>query len=308
MRQQAVTLDPMIEAHTLLREITARARDIVTAAPGAAAAGSPRHIERTDLLAADAPIGPNRARLHDELNVEAQMMAGHVTLIAGGVADCLEIAAGRSNEINTPVLSTIVRSVAETAGQVLWLLEEGAGAEERVRRLLAWRIKDIGAEEKWFRSFDQSNPEAAAALAAIEAEEQQTLATVAAAGWQANGHVVDPKGFRPPTLVEVDSTKPEKVPGLGDFATRVTVSPTAYPVLSSAAHGGRSGVIRGMSPGGTDSSGRTVVNMAGDGLPPNLAIKVTTHALNEVSNALAAWNGYHSMPVYKAVAELDQYL
>jgi hypothetical protein len=109
-------------------------------------------------------------------------------------------------------------------------------------------------------------------------------------------------------LVKLDGPRPEKVPSLGDFATRVTASPTAYPVLSSAAHGGRAGIIRGMSPGGTDSSGRTVVNMAGDGLPANLAIKVTTHAINEVSHALASWNGYHSMPVYEAVVELDQYL
>jgi len=74
---------------------------------------SARESEASSLLGA--PGGATRARLLDQMNVDAQLMVGHLTLVIEGVADLVEVGSGRGNAINAPGIALVVRSALEVA-------------------------------------------------------------------------------------------------------------------------------------------------------------------------------------------------
>lgn len=113
-------------------------------------------METTELRSTPGGGGVARAELLDKLNVEMQVMVGHLTLVVGGVSDALDIAAQRDNQVNGPGLAYIVRPSLELAGQVAWLLTDQIAAEQRARRLLVWRLADLRAQRLLLRDFRAS--------------------------------------------------------------------------------------------------------------------------------------------------------
>ena len=133
-----------------------------------------------------------------------QVMVGHLNLIACGVADALQIASQRDNEVNGPALAYTVRPALELAGQIAWLLSDRLDAEDRVRRYVVWRLADLRAQRLLLRTFRSSADQEGAALAELDQSEDEILARVAAAKWKARPTKYNGEDLEPATLLAGD--------------------------------------------------------------------------------------------------------
>ena len=117
----------------------------------------------------------------DELSAEGHLLTSNLLLVADGVADCFELASQRDDVVNWPVLTIIVRPVLEIAGQIAWLLDDTIERAERARRFLQWRFADLRARRLLLREFRP--PDDPAALAEVDAHEQELRDDCASAKW-----------------------------------------------------------------------------------------------------------------------------
>lgn len=211
----------VMAAHDDIRQLVALARSVVDGIPERAAAGSPRLAETRSVRASTDGGGVARAQLLGLLNVDMQVMVGHLALIAGGVADDLEIAAQRDNAVNGPALAFVVRPALEVAGQIAWLLSDQIHAARRARRYIIWRFADLRAQRLLLRDFRGSSDETEAAARELDESETEILTLVAAAKWTARPTTHNGGDLQAATLLGVDN-KPERMPSLAALVREVS--------------------------------------------------------------------------------------
>ena len=199
------------------RLLQPRGLSLVDQIPADPRPGSPREKEAIAERTAEGEQGLARIALLDALNVDAQVGAANLTLIVRGVADCLEVAAGRENEVNVPILSIIARTALEIAGQLAWLLDDSIDGTERARRFLTWSFADLRTQRLLLDDFGPSNEEGASAAAELDEIEQELCATATSAGWVSKATVVRGKDLEGAALLDADG-KNERVPKNGELA------------------------------------------------------------------------------------------
>lgn len=170
-----------------------------------------------------------------------QVMVGHLTLVIGGVADALDIASQRHNEVNGPALAHVVRPALELAGQIAWLLSDQIGAEERARRYVVWRLADLRAQRLLLQDFRASQDLVAAARIELDESEENLLTMVEAAKWMAQRTKDSGENLQAATLLGADA-RPERLPALGELVREVSSTPATYALLSVTSHSQRFGV------------------------------------------------------------------
>ena len=278
----------MLDPHDALRSIGSRAADLVSAIPADPNRRSPSWLERKELR--EAPrLGRIRAELVDLLETDTRLMTAYSILLLSGVADCVEIAATRNNELNIPTLSAAVRPLVETCGQIAWLLDGTIDAEERVRRYLIWRFSDLRAQRLIVSAAVRDLSEAADAMAELDATEAELLELVDRAGWRAAATVTRAGGdVIAAALLDSDERR-LPMPKPGALAMLVTSEPLAYALLSAPTHGARWGVVHSARLEATEGSdvGRPL-KMTGMGMDPNLAIVLAVGAINQTGTYLGA--------------------
>jgi hypothetical protein len=141
---------------------------------------------------------------------------GHLILIGRGVADCLEVAAGRDNEVNVPILSMIARAALETGGQLGWLLDDSIDGTTRARRFPTWRFADLRTQRLQVTDFRPQRDEGAAVAAELDEVEHELHAAATAAGWVSKPTVVRGEHLEAAALLD-SGGKNERVPQSGEL-------------------------------------------------------------------------------------------
>jgi hypothetical protein len=289
-RGSRAMIDPMKSGHEELNDLRDLASRLIAGIPRSPRPGSPFAMEISSVRRADGGGGKRRAQLLERLRTEMAVATGHLTLIFGGVADCLEVAAGRNNEVNLPALSFAVRPVLELAGQIDWLLDAGISAEERVQRYLAWCLADLRDRRRMVWEY-QNEDGIADIEAMIDMDEVALLDEIALAGWTATPTVRTQKGFTPATLLD-EQGRPIAMPKYGALAHRVSGSETPYTMLSLSGHSQRYTMIASVVADGPPSKdGRQQTKIGGFGIDVNLAIGFAVAALALRVRRLLEWNG-----------------
>ncbi len=280
----------MKQGHEELNELRDSAGKAIAGMPAAPVSRSPLDQELSDLRRTSGGGGKQRALLLEQLRTEMEIAVGYLTLIAGGVADCLEVASGRDNQVNGPALSFAVRPVLELAGQIDWLLDDDIDGSARTRRYIVWRFADLRARR--MVAWDYADDDEVAALTAdLDEEERILLEEVALAGWSAEPTVTSSKGITAAALLD-ESGKRERMPGYGELVHRVTPSQSVYSILSISAHTQRYGMIATIEADGPPTrNGKQKTRFAGFGIDTNLAIGLTVVALDRAVRLLLGWNG-----------------
>lgn len=293
----------MTAAHIEIRGLCALVTRAVSEVPAALVKGSPRQTEMASLRSTAGGGGYARAKLLEELSGECHLLASSLLLIADGVADCLEVAAGRDNVVNWPVLTITTRPVLEIAGQIAWLLDDKIDGGERARRYLVWRLADLRDRRLLLRDFRATNdPEA---LAEIEMHEKELLDAIAAAKWQAAPTILHPNGDLQAAALLDAGGKREKMPSLTEMVRLVSSTPSVYAMLSISAHGARVGTMYSLNVGDqVDRQGRRTVQVGGFGLPPNFAIGLTAVAVSFCGRLIAGWNGLDASRIQESSVAL----
>lgn len=279
----------MKEAHIEIEAIGQLVMKMMSRVPATAKRGSPRQRESLVLRSTSGGGGRARATMLDELSGECHPMTSLLVLVAGGVADCLDVARRRNNEVNWPVLSIVLRPVMEIAGQIAWLLDDTIDGAARGRRYLVWQFDDLTRRRKLVHEFrDKSNP---APAVEIEQQEKELLAQCDVARWQGIATSIRGNGrFKPASLLDGNG-KREEMPSITDMVRLVSSSPSLYDMLCVPTHGSRLAARFDLTLGDADRAGRRTVQMGGFGLPPNLVIGLTALALMSVARHIGGWNG-----------------
>lgn len=292
----------MMAAQDDVRRLARLAAAVVNRVPEPPLAGSPRHNEAQTLRSAPGDGGAARAELLDNLNVDMQVMIGHLTLIVGGVADALDIASQRDNEVNGPALAYIVRPALELAGQIAWLLSDQIDGAQRVRRYVVWRLADLRAQRLLLREFRASQSETEAAVKELDEMEQQILGSIDAAKWAGRPTKYNGASIEAAALLGADG-KPERIPALGELVREVSSTPATYGLLSVTSHSQRFGILQGLeivSTGGDQQEAR----VSGFPLKTNLLIGLTVLAVNIPGRMLGGWNSVDTHQLHLFSGEL----
>lgn len=287
-----------VAAHDDVRRLLALAGAVIGRVPERPIPRSPRHKETRSLRSTPGGGGVARAELLDKLNVEMQVMVGHLTLVVGGVADALEIASQRDNEVNGPALAYIVRPALELAGQVAWLLSDQIDAEQRARRYVVWRLADLRAQRLLLLDFRSSQDETEAAVKELDEIEDEILAQVDAARWMARRTVYSGTNVEAATLCGAGGQS-ERIPALGALVREVSSSPALYGLLSVTNHSQRFGVRQGLEIVGPAEAGQQNARLSGFPLETNLLIGLTVLAINIPSRLLGGWNHVDTSELYR---------
>jgi hypothetical protein len=244
-----------------------------------------------------------RAAMLRDLNVDMQVMLGHLTLVVGGVADALEAASLRDNEVNGPALAYAVRPALELAGQIAWLLADQIDGERRARRYIVWRLADLRAQRLLVRDFRGSGMEIQAAVEELDQTEADLLGAVASAKWAARPTTFNGQDVQAATLLGSDG-KPERMPALGELVREVSSTPATYGLLSVTNHSQRFGVMHGLKIVAATENGQQEAHVGGFPLPPNLLIGLAVLAINIASRLLAGWNAIDASELHRSSREL----
>jgi hypothetical protein len=196
-----------VAAHDDIRQLLRLTGSVVDGIPERAAAGSPRNNETRSVRSTPGGGGVARAQLLNLLNVDMQVMVGHQILITGGVADDLEVAARRDNEINGPALAFVVRPALELSGQIAWLLNDQIDAAHRARRYIMWRLADLRAQRLLLRDFRTLPDETESAVRELNESEAEIMELVAAAKWSAKQTEYKGGDLEAATLLGVDASR-----------------------------------------------------------------------------------------------------
>jgi len=196
-----------------------------------------------------------------------------------------------------------IRPALEIAGQIAWLLDDTIGGAERTRRFLQWRFADLRARRLLLREFRP--PDDPAALAEVDAHEQELRDACASAKWVSVSTKAGRNGAIEAAGLLADDGKRERMPSLTEMVRLVSSTPSLYNMLSIAAHGARLGTMFGLDVSESeDREGRRTVQMGGFGLEPNLAIGLTALALSDSGRRIGGWNGLDTVGVYQTSAAL----
>lgn len=247
--------------------------------------------------------GRVRAQILDSVNNDAQIMASYMSLLLGGVADCLEIASQRGNEVNRPALSVAVRPTVEAAAQVWWLLDDSVSATERARRYLIWRFSDLRQLRSTARDLKPDGGGADETEEALAEQERALLELTENAGWNASPTSVRGQKVTAAALLD-EVGKRESMPRYGELVGLAINTTTVYGLLSLPVHGTRWAVLQGLQTGDPEAEGKH--RMAGSGVEPNAAIATVTTATYRAGRALADWNRLDSAQLRRAAQELGQ--
>jgi hypothetical protein len=290
----------MSALHKDIRGLCRLAQDLISAMPANAKPGTPRRRENRQLRASPGGGGREQALLVDDLNVDAQFMAGNLTLIVDGVADCVEVGEERENAVNRATLSLLVRSALEVAGQMAWLLDDAIEGTERARRFLTWRLADLRQQRLLLRDFQLSSGQREEAEAELQQIEKSLLQRATAAEWATSATVVGPKGFEAAALLDTTG-KRETIPKNNELVSLVSRRPSVYGLLSVSAHGGRFGVFHRVEVADTPGpTGLYEARIRGFGIEPNVCIGLAALAIDVSCRSLANWNGVDAGPVRQA--------
>lgn len=280
----------MKQGHEEINDLRELATKVVTDMPAEPVRGSPLDRELSDLRRTPGGGGKQRALLLEQLRTEMEIAVGYLTLVIGGVADCLEVAASRDNQVNGPALSFAVRPVLELAGQIDWLLDHTIDGTVRARRYIVWRLADLRARR--LVTWDYADDDAVAAVnAELDEEEAALLRDIELAGWVAEPTTTSPKGITAAALLDADG-KRERMPGYGELVRRIASSPSVYSILSISAHTERYGMITTVEADGPPTAGgKQKTKFAGFAMDTNLAIGLSVMALDRAARLLLGWNG-----------------
>ena len=268
-----------------IRRLSKLAVDVVNRVPERPNKESPRSVETLALRASHGGGGVARAGLLDQMNVDGQLMVAHLTLLVDGVADALELASQRDNEVNGPALAQVVRASLELVGQLAWLLSDEVGAELRARRYLIWRLADLRAQRMLLRDFRSPPDEINDARQDLDEAEEDLLSDVESAKWTSRPTAYEGPHLQPAALLRADS-KPEKMPKLGELVREVSSSPALYGLLSATAHSQRFGMFQGLRTGATKGS----ATVSGLPISTNLLVGFSILAINIGTRMLGGWN------------------
>ena len=284
------TLAYVKPGHEEMNDLRALATQVVAAMPPSPERGSPLDQELSHLRRTEGGGGKQRALLLMQLRTELEIAVAYLTLISGGVADCLEVAAGRGNSINGPALSFEVRPVLELAGQIDWLLDDEIDGTTRARRYTVWRFADLRARRRFVWDYAEDDT-TKAVMAELDEEETGLLHDIERAKWAAQSTQTTKKGFTPGALLD-DDGKREAMPRYAELVHRITASQSIYSILSISAHTERYGMIASVEADGPPSSdGKQKTKFAGIAIDTNLAIGLTVVALDRSVRLLLGWNG-----------------
>jgi hypothetical protein len=286
----SATLAHVKHGHEEMNDLRELATRVVAAMPASPERDSPVDQELSHLRRTEGGGGKQRALLLTQLRTELEIAVAYLTLIAGGVADCLEVAAGRGNRVNGPALSFEVRPVLELAGQIDWLLDHEIDGATRVRRYVVWRLADLRVRRRFV--WDYADDDTIAAVKAeLDEEENGLLRDVERAGWTAQPTQTTEKGFTPAALLDEAGNR-EARPSYGELVHRIAASQSIYSILSISAHTERYGMIASVEADGPPSSdGKQKTKFAGIAIDTNLAIGLTVVALDRSVRLLLGWNG-----------------
>lgn len=287
-----------------IRQVSHLAREMVSRLPATPPVSSPRRAESSAMRAAVGGGGKTRASLLDLLAGDAVFMIANLTLLVDGVADCLQIASTRNNEVNYPALSATLRPTIEVAGQLAWLLDDSIDGGERGRRYLRWRFHDL-RHQRLLLSELRGGDEAKAAFAELDRIGRGLLGLAASAKWSARATVVQPNGdIVAAALVDQAGEKPEPMPKITELVRTVASTPSLYGLLSVPTHGRRFGVVHGVKQDGApDQHGKVEALVGAFGLPPHLCIGLACLAIDRPGRLLAGWNGVNASALHGAVVE-----
>jgi hypothetical protein len=219
-----------------VRRLCVVARETIAAVPAESGPGSPRRSDETAVRSAKGGGGRERAGILQRLSIHCAAAAGQCTFLANGVADLMDAATSRDNELNTAASASVVRSALEVAGQVVWLLDKEIGPHERCRRFLVWRLADVQQLRNNIASGGVEQDLTDAALAACNATEEKLLESADAARWRVRPHELRPNGTVAAAVLLDDAGKPVDYPGYARLVTGLT-GPGVYSSLSASAHG-----------------------------------------------------------------------
>jgi hypothetical protein len=290
-------------AHVEIRAIAELVGNVASKVPALPKRGSPRHQEVASLRSTSGGGGRTRAELLGELSAECHLQIASLLIVADGVADCLELAAQRDNVVNFPVLTIVLRSVLEMAGQAAWLLDDSIGGDDRVRRYVAWQFADLRSRRLMLRDFDP--PDDPVALAEIDQQERELLAVCEAARWLAVPTRTHGNGQIEAAALLDSEGRRQGVPSQTQLVRLVASTPSLYGMVSIAAHGARVGARYSLEiSDDTDRAGRRTVRQGGFGLPPNLVIQLTALALCDSGRRVAGWNGLDASQLHERACAL----
>lgn len=282
-----------------IRHLAALAAAVVNRIPDRAAARLPRQTETQTVRSSSGGGGFARAELLRELNVDAQVMVGHLSLIVAGVADLLEVASQRDNEVNGPALAYVVRPALELAGQIAWLLTDRIDGEHRARRYVVWRLADLRAQRLLLRDFRASKADIDAAKKELDGAEQDILARISKAKWAAQPTKYNGLDIQAAALLGTNG-KPERVPAIGELVREVSSTPATYGLLSVTSHSQRFGVLQGVEIAGSTEKGQQQARISGFPLGTNMLIGLAVLGINIPGRLLAGWNAVDASDLHRA--------
>ncbi len=251
--------------------------------------GSPRDEESSTIRSAREPGAVARVQLLDRLHVEAQVLVSHVALLVDGVADLFDAAKSREFAVNVPAVSSVARSLVESAGLAAWLLDDQIDGVERGRRYLTWVLNDLQAQRLLVDMFRPSPEDAANLGGSFDRTEKDLLSVAAKARWTTRPSELH--GTRRPAVLLNDAGKQEVVPRYEELTGMVSSTPSLYRWLSASSHGARFGMLHGVQIDESGDRAGLSVAISGFGLEPAHAIGVTAVALSRAVKNLGWWTG-----------------
>lgn len=289
-------------ADELVNEIASRMIRLLHEAGRPFVAGSPGALELASLRGTRGGGGRARADLLEELLDDSIHIIGNMTLYVMGVADCFAAAACRRNEVNRPALSVAVRPVVELAGVSLWLLDNDADADTRVRRYLMWRFREHREQRLSRKRFALGNELGAGGTGDLERQETALLARVSACRWTGRPVVVKQNGdVETAALLKTVDGKVERMPSIDELVQRVASNASLYALLSFSAHGH---IFAARKVIGEDMT----VKLSGSGLPPESVLVLLCLAAWKASEALGTWTGVDAGQVIQCTTALAKRL
>jgi hypothetical protein len=261
------------------------------AAHGQASAPSGSSWERERKAARSTSGGGGRARASviDEVVHDATVLFVQMIGLSSGVAVLFEHTE-RERIYNQVAVSTVVRSLLETAGVIVWLLEENLGPEERVRRWFLWQFDDLSSERNTLRRFGDPDDQSITLDHARLGEREDRLAA-RATNARFEHRRSDESNNQHAALLRPNG-KAMKLPSSTELVDALCNFNGFYSFLSRTAHGSRSGVIEGLVPEeGEPVRGLHNALVSPSGLSPGLALRCTALALGETVSAVDEWCG-----------------
>jgi hypothetical protein len=278
-----------------LRHIAWLGRAFVSSVPEGPVFGSLRAEEDTAVRATSGGI--ERASFLRALNADVQLIAANTLFLVDGVADVLDAATLRNNEVHTLALNVVARSLTESAALAAWLLEREVTAEERTRRYVTWLFDDLAKRWSLTRDFGHATEAArTAAIRELEAEEQKLDVRVRSAAWRSRARKRNDAGGDAPSALLKDSGKGEAMPHVGAMVRDALPSASLYPLLSLAAHGSRV-ALRLSFDSGPSAEERNQVRYRGFGFTPRAVVTLTVDATLTTVKSMAAWTGVSAEPL-----------